>query len=94
MDRINPAEPRRIVLQRQLALVLRNIETGVQRIAMQHGIIAKLGASGRDTSEAVRELANFERLHELNIATHRNIMRELTALAEVPRLARTARLTA
>ncbi|HEX4572382.1 MAG TPA: hypothetical protein VH184_18260 [Dongiaceae bacterium] len=94
MDRINPAEPRRIVLQRQLALVLRNIETGVQRIAVQHEVIAKLGASGHDTSEAVRELANFERLHELNIATHRNVMRELTALAEVPRLTRTARLTA
>jgi hypothetical protein len=86
MDRINSAEPRRIVLQRQLALVLRNIEAVVQLIVMQHEVIAKLDAGGHDTSEAARELAKFERVHELNIATHRNIMKELTGLAEVSRM--------
>jgi len=86
MDHINAAEPRRFVLQRQLALVLRNIEAVVQLIVMQHEVIAKLDTGGHDTSEAVRELVKFERVHELNIATHRNIMKELTALAEVSRM--------
>jgi hypothetical protein len=52
MDRINSAEPRRIILQQQLALVLQNIEAGVQRIVMQHEAIAKLGAGDHDTSAA------------------------------------------
>ena len=86
MDRINSAEPRRIVLQRQLALVLRNIEAVVQLIVIQHEVIAKLDAGGHNASAAVRELAKLERVHELNIATHRNIMKELTALVEVSRL--------
>ena len=86
MVRINTAEPRRVVLQRELALVLRNIGAGIQRIVEQHDIIAKLGAGGHDTSEALGELANLERVHELNIATHGKIMRELTALGRVSRL--------
>jgi hypothetical protein len=85
MVRINTAEPRRVVLQRELALVLRNIGAGIQRIVEQHDIIAKLGAGGH-TSEALGELANLERVHELNIATHGKIMRELTALGRVSRL--------
>ena len=52
MDRINSAEPRRIILQQQLALVLQNIEAGVQRIVMQQEVIAKLGAGDHDTSAA------------------------------------------
>jgi hypothetical protein len=86
MVRINTAEPRRVLLQRELALVLWNIGAGVQRIVEQHEIIAKLGAGGHDTSEALGELANFERVHELNITTHGKIMRELTALGRVSRL--------
>jgi hypothetical protein len=83
---INTEVPRRVVLQRQLALALRNIEAGVQRIAKQHEVIAKLDAGGHDASAALTNLATFEREHELNIANHRQIMRELTALGQVSRL--------
>jgi hypothetical protein len=83
MDRINSAEHRRIILQQQLALVLQTIEAGVQRIVMQHEVIAKLGAGNHDTSAALVILATFEKEHELNIANHRQIMRELTALGQV-----------
>ena len=85
MDRINSAEHRRIILQQQLALVLQNIEAGVQRIVMQQEVIAKLGAGDHDTSAALIILATFENEHELNIANHRQIMRELTALGQVSR---------
>jgi hypothetical protein len=79
MVRINTAEPRRAVLHQQLWLVLRDIGAGVHRISKQHEIIAKLDAEGHDTTEALRELAIFERVHALNIASHRQIMRKLEA---------------
>ena len=77
--RINTEEPRRVVLHQQLWLVLRDLGAGVQRISKQHEIIAKLDAEGHDTTEALRELAIFERAHALNIASHRQIMRKLGA---------------
>ena len=86
MVRIKTAEPRGAVLHQRLWLVLRDIGAGVQKIAKQQEIIEKLGARGHDTSEARRELANFERVLELNIASHGKIMRELTALGRVSRL--------
>ena len=86
MDRINSAEPRRIVLQRQLALVLRNIEAVVQLIVIQHEVIAKLDAGGHDTTDALTELQAFKRLDAINIATHRLIMRQLGAADQVSHL--------
>jgi hypothetical protein len=85
MARNDTAAPRRVVLQRQLALVLRDIAAGAGRIAKQQEIIAKLDKSGHYSSEAVRKLANLEKEHALNIATHHQIMRELTALGQVSR---------
>ena len=83
MARNDTAEPRRVVLQRQLALVLRDIAASAGRIAKQQEIIAKLDAGGRDTTEAVRKLANFERVHALRIASHRRIIRELRSADQV-----------
>ena len=79
MARMSTEEPRRVVLHQQLWLVLRDLGAGVQRISKQHEIIAKLDAEGHDTTEALRELAIFERAHALNIASHRQIMRKLGA---------------
>jgi hypothetical protein len=45
-----------------------------------------LEKTGHDTIEALATLANFERVHELNIASHRKIMRELATLGQVSRL--------
>jgi len=81
--RINTEEPRRVVLHQQLWLVLRDLGAGVQRISKQQEIIAKLDAGGRDTTEAVRKLANFERVHALRIASHRQIIRELRSADQV-----------
>ena len=86
MARKDTAEPRRAVLQWQLALVLRDIAAGVGRIAKQREIIAKLDEGGHYSSEAVRKLADFQKEHALNIATHHQIKRELTALNRVSRL--------
>jgi hypothetical protein len=85
MARNDTAEHRRVVLQRQLALVLRDIAAGAGRIAKQQEIIAKLDESGHYSSEAVWKLANFEKEHALNIATHYQIIRDLTALDRVSR---------
>ena len=70
MARNNTAEPRRVVLQRQLALVLRDIAASAGRIAKQQEIIAKLDKSGHYSSEAVSKLATFAKEHALNVATH------------------------
>jgi hypothetical protein len=86
MVRINTAEPRRAILQQQLTLVLRDIAAAARGIAKQYEVIEKLDEGGHDTSEALGELANLERVHELNIATHGKIMKELTALDRVSRL--------
>ena len=86
MARKDTAEPRRAVLQWQLALVLRDIAAGAGRIAKQQEIIAKLDKSGHYSPEAIRKLANLEKEHALNIATHHQIKRELTALNQVSRL--------
>ena len=86
MARQNTAEPRRVVLQRLLALVLRNIEVSARKIAEQREIIVQLAQAGHDTSEAFNKLGNFEKEHALNIATHHQIKRELTALNRVSRL--------
>ena len=86
MARKDTAEPRRAVLQWQLALVLRDIAAGAGTIAKQREIIAKLDEGGHYSSEAVRKLADFEKEHALNIATHHQIKRELTALNQVSRL--------
>ena len=80
MARNDTAEPRRVVLQRQLALVLRDIAASAGRIAKQQEIIAKLDVSGHYSSEAVGRLATFAKEHALNIATHHQIMRDLTVL--------------
>ena len=80
MVRIDAGEPRSVALQQKLSLVLRDIEAGARKIAKQREIIAKLDARGYDTTEAIRKLANFEREHALTVASHRQIMRELTAL--------------
>src|SRR5215469_2482526 len=85
MARNDKAEPRRVVLQRQLALVLQDMEASARKIAKQQEIIAKLDESGHYSSEAVRRLANFAKEHALNIATRHRIMRELTALGQVSR---------
>ena len=85
MARKDTAEPRRAVLQWQLALVLRDIAASAGRIAKQQEIIAKLDESGHYSSEAVRKLADFEKEHALNIATHHQIIRDLTALDQVSR---------
>jgi hypothetical protein len=85
MARKDTAEPRRAVLQWQLALVLRDIAAGAGRIAKQQEIIAKLDEGGHYSSEAVRKLADFEKEHALNIATHHQIIRDLTALDQVSR---------
>ena len=85
MARKDTAEPRRAVLQWQLALVLRDIASGAGRIAKQQEIIAKLDEGGHYSSEAVRKLADFEKEHALNIATHHQIIRDLTALDQVSR---------
>ena len=79
------AEPRRVVLQQQLALVLRNIEAGARKIAEQRDIIVQLAQAGHETSEAFNKLGNFEKEHALNIATHHQIIRDLTALDQVSR---------
>jgi cell division protein FtsX len=71
-------EPRAVLLH-VLAFVLRNIEADARKIAKQRAIVAKLDAGGHDISEALGKLAHFERVHALNIASHRRIMRELTA---------------
>ena len=83
MARISTEEPRRVVLHQRLWLVLRDLGAGVQRISKQQEIIAKLDAGGRDTTEAVRKLANFERVHALRIASHRQIIRELRSADQV-----------
>ena len=85
MARKDAAEPRRAVLQWQLALVLRDIAAGAGTIAKQREIIAKLDEGGHYSSEAVRKLADFEKEHALNIATHHQIIRDLTALDQVSR---------
>ena len=85
MVRIDAGEPRSVALQQKLSLVLRDIEAGARKIAKQREIIAKLDARGYDTTEAIRKLANFEREHALTVASHRQIMRELTALGQVSR---------
>jgi hypothetical protein len=77
------AEPRRVVLQQQLALVLRNVEASVRKIAEQREIVVQLAQAGHDTSEDFNKLANFEKEHALNIATHHKIIKELTALGQV-----------
>ena len=79
------AEPRRVVLQLQLALVLRNVEAGARKIAEQREIVVQLAQAGHDTSEDFNKLANFEKEHALNIATHHQIIKELTALGQVSR---------
>ena len=79
------AEPRRVVLQQQLALVLRNVEASARKIAEQREIVVQLAQTGRDTSEDFNKLANFEKEHALNIATHHQIIKELTALGQVSR---------
>jgi hypothetical protein len=81
MVRINTAESR-VVLHQQLWLILRDIAAGVGRIAKQHGVIAKLDAGGRDTSEALNKLASFKREHAVNIGSHRQIKRKLGARAD------------
>ena len=85
MARNDTAEPRRVVLQRQLALVLRDIAASAGRIAKQQEIIAKLDESGHYSSEAISRLATFVKEHALNIATHHQIMRSLAALDQVSR---------
>jgi len=85
MARNDTAEPRRVVLQRQLALVLQDIAASAGRIAKQQEIIAKLDESGHYSSEAINRLATFAKEHALNIATHHQIMRNLTALDQVSR---------
>jgi hypothetical protein len=85
MARINTAEPRRAVLHQQLWLVLRDIGAGAHRIAIQHETIAKLDAEGHDTMDALRELATFKQVHAINIASHRQIMRELGEAGQVSR---------
>jgi hypothetical protein len=92
MVRIDAGEPRRVALQQKLSLVLRDIEAGARKIAKQREIIAKLDARGYDTTEAIRKLANFEREHALTVASHRQIMRELTALGQVSRQDRIRRV--
>jgi hypothetical protein len=79
MVRINAEEPRRVALQQKLSLVLRDIEVGARKIAKQHETIAKLDAGGHDTTEALQELASFEKEHAINIARHRQITKELAA---------------
>jgi len=86
MARQDTAEPRRVVLQQQLALVLRNIEATARKIAEQREIIVQLAQAGHETSEAFKKLGDFEKEHALNIATHHQIKRELTALNRVSRL--------
>ena len=86
MARQDAAEPRRVVLQQQLALVLRNIEAGARKIAEQREIIVQLAQAGHDTSEAFNKLGNLEKEHALNIVTHHQIKRDLTALNQVSRL--------
>jgi len=83
MVRINTAKSRRVVLHRQLALVLRDLGAGVQRIAKQYEMIAKLDAGGHDTTDALTELRAFKRVHAINIATYRLIMRQLGAADQV-----------
>jgi hypothetical protein len=83
MTRKDTAEPRHVVLQQQLALVLRNIETSARKIAEQREIVVQLAQAGHDTSKDFNELANFEKEHALNIATHRQITKELTELGQV-----------
>jgi hypothetical protein len=92
MVRIDAGEPRRVALQQKLSLVLRDIEAGARKIAKQREIIAKLDARGYDKTEAIRKLANFEREHALTVASHRQIMRELTALGQVSRQHRIRRV--
>ena len=92
MVRIDAGEPRSVALQQKLSLVLRDIEAGARKIAKQREIIAKLDARGYDTTEAIRKLANFEREHALTVASHRQIMRELTALGQVSRQDRIRRV--
>jgi hypothetical protein len=79
MVRINAAEPRRVVLQNELSLVLRHIEAGARKIAKQREMIAKLDVGGHDTTEALQELESFEKEHAINIARHRQITKELSA---------------
>ena len=86
MARDDTAEPCRIVLQNELSLVLRKIEVSAREIVKQCEIIAMLEKTGHDTTEALATLANFERVYELNIASHRKIMRELATLGQVSRL--------
>ena len=86
MVRINTAKSRRVILHRQLALVIRDLGAGVQRIAKQYEMIAKLDAGGRDTTDARTELRAFKRVHAINIATHRLIMRHLGAADQVSHL--------
>ena len=86
MARINQAEPRRVILHRQLAVVLRDLGAGVHRIAKQYEIIAKLEAGGHDTTDALTELRAFKRVHAINVATHRLIMRHLGAADQVSHL--------
>jgi hypothetical protein len=81
MARKDTAEPRSVVLQQQLALVLRNIEAGARKIAEQREIIVQLAQAGHDTSEDFNKLANLEREHAANVAIHRRLMRELTTWA-------------
>src|SRR5215469_2311428 len=83
MARNDTAEPRRVVLQRRLALVLRDIGASAGRIAKQREVIAKLEESGYYSSEAVSRLATFAKEHAMNIATHHQILRDLTALDRV-----------
>jgi hypothetical protein len=74
MARNDTAEPRRVVLQRRLALVLRDIGASAGRIAKQQEVIAKLEKSGYYSSEAVSRLATLAKEHAMNIATHHQIL--------------------
>ena len=85
MARKDTAEPRSVVLQQQLALVLRNIEAGARKIAEQREIIVQLAQVGHDTSEDFNKLANLEREHAANVAIHRRLIRELTTFGQVSR---------
>jgi hypothetical protein len=48
-------------------------------------MIAKLDAGGHDTTDALTELRAFKRVHAINIATHRLIMRKLSGVGQVSR---------
>jgi len=77
IDRIKPAESRRVTLQQKLSLALRDIKAGAGNIANQREIIAKLDARGHDTSKALSKLAILERVQAVKIVHHYKITKEL-----------------